>query len=264
MTSGRQSIRWRYWAITAAALAGTALAADSPPATPSSAATAAPSTAKPAAPATLPAPPPPVPTLTAEQASYDFGMSFGEQLRNAGLGADLSVDAISRGMKDALGGKKLAPAEQQQMTQYIRSVRDAAGARNKAAAKEFLASNATQKGVKTTASGLQYKVIAAGDLKAASPVAEDQVSVQYRGKLLDGTEFDSSYARGQPATFPANRVIKGWQEALLLMKPGAKYQLFVPPELGYGMDARPGIPPGSLLVFDVELISVLPAPKTNN
>jgi FKBP-type peptidyl-prolyl cis-trans isomerase len=264
MTSGRQSIRWRYWAITAAALAGTALAADSPPATSTSAATAAPSAAKPAAPATLPAPPPPVPTLTAEQASYDFGVSFGEQLRNAGLGADLSVDAIGKGLKDALGGKKLAPAEQQAMTQYIRSVRDAAGARNKAAAKEFLASNAAQKGVKTTASGLQYKVIAAGDLKAASPVAEDQVSVQYRGKLLDGTEFDSSYARGQPATFPANRVIKGWQEALLLMKPGAKYQLFVPPELGYGMDARPGIPPGSLLVFDVELISVLPAPKTNN
>lgn len=256
MNSGRQSIRWRYWAITAAALAGTAMAADPAPAS------TAPS--KSAAPVALPAPPPPVPTLNTEQASYDFGMTFGEQLRNAGLGAELSVDAISRGLKDALGGKKLAPGEQQQLTQYIRSVRDAAGARNKTAAKDFLATNATQKGVKTTASGLQYKVIDAGDVKAASPMPEDQVSVQYRGKLLDGTEFDSSYARGQAATFPANRVIKGWQEALLLMKPGAKYQLFVPPELGYGMDARPGIPPGSLLEFDVELVSVQAAPKANS
>lgn len=255
MSSGRQSVRWSRWAITAAALAGTAMAAEPTTAPPP----AAPVTVKPAA----APPPPPAPTLTADQASYDFGMSFGEQLRNAGLGADLSVDALSRGIKDALSGKKLGPGEQQQMSQYLRSVRDAAGTRNKAAAKEFLATNATQKGVKTTASGLQYKVIAAGDLKAASPQAEDQVSVHYRGKLLDGTEFDSSYTRGQPATFPANRVIKGWQEALLLMKPGSKYQLFVPPELGYGMDARPGIPPGSLLVFDVELISVQPAPKTN-
>ena len=270
MNSGRQTIRWCCWAITTATLAGTAFAAEPTPSTPA-ATTVTPAVAptgvpagvvKPAAPATPPAPPP-VPTLTAEQASYDFGMTFGEQLRNAGLGADVSVDAISRGVKDALAGKKLAASEQPQMTQYIRAVREAAGVRNKAAAKEFLATNATQKGVKTTASGLQYKVIAAGDLKAASPLPEDQVTVQYRGKLLDGTEFDSSYARGQPVPLTANRVIKGWQEALVLMKPGSKYQLFVPPELGYGMEARTGIPPGSLLVFDVELLSVTPAPKPN-
>ncbi|MBS0612018.1 MAG: FKBP-type peptidyl-prolyl cis-trans isomerase [Proteobacteria bacterium] len=213
-----------------------------------------------AAPAAATAPTPPTtPTLTAEQASYEFGMTFGEQLRHAGLQQDLSLDAVMRGVKDAIGGKKLSAADQQQLAQYVRAVREAQGLRNKAAAKEFLANNARQSGVKTTASGLQYKVIAAGDTKAASPKPDDQVTVNYRGKLLDGSEFDSSFAHGSPATFPANRVIKGWQEALVLMKPGSKYQLFVPPELGYDMDARPGIPPGSLLVFDVDLLSVQPA-----
>jgi FKBP-type peptidyl-prolyl cis-trans isomerase len=201
--------------------------------------------------------------LSAEQASYSFGMSFGEQLRHAGLNDELSVDAVSRGLKDALGGKKLSAAEQQQLAQYVRSVRDSAGVRNKAAAKEFLAGNGQQKGVKTTASGLQYKVVAAGDAKAASPKPDDQVTVQYRGKLLDGTEFDSSYSRGQPATMQANRVIKGWQEALQLMKPGAKYELFIPPELAYDLNSPPGIPPGSALVFEVELVSVQAAPKPN-
>jgi FKBP-type peptidyl-prolyl cis-trans isomerase len=106
---------------------------------------------------------------------------------------------------------------------------------------------------------LQYKVVAAGDAKSAAPKPTDEVTVQYRGKLLDGSEFDSSYAHGKPATFPVNGVIKGWQEALVLMKPGAKWQLFVPPELGYDVSPRPGIPGGSLLVFDVELISVKPS-----
>jgi len=133
---------------------------------------------------------------------------------------------------------------------------EAATTHNQAAAKEFLAHNAKEKGVTTTASGLQYKIIAAGNTKAATILPADEVTVQYRGKLLDGSEFDSSYARGTPASFTVNGVIPGWQEALVLMKPGAKWQLFVPPELAYGATPKPGIPGGSLLIFDVELVSV--------
>jgi FKBP-type peptidyl-prolyl cis-trans isomerase len=128
--------------------------------------------------------------------------------------------------------------------------------RNKAAAKDFLTKNGQEKGVKTTASGLEYKVLIPGDAKAPAVAPTDEVTVNYRGKLLDGSEFDSSYARGQPATFKVNGVIKGWQEALVLMKPGAKWQLFVPPELAYDASPRPGIPAGSLLNFEVELVSV--------
>ena len=120
---------------------------------------------------------------------------------------------------------------------------------------DLLARNGHEKGVTTTASGLQYKVIAPGDRKAAAVAPTDAVTVQYRGKLLDGSEFDSTYARGAPVSFAVNGVIPGWQEALVLMKPGAKWQLFVPPELGYGASPKPGIPGGSLLIFDVELLS---------
>jgi FKBP-type peptidyl-prolyl cis-trans isomerase len=119
--------------------------------------------------------------------------------------------------------------------------------------------NGKEKGVKTTASGLQYKIIAAGDTTAPAIKPTDEVSVQYRGKLIDGAEFDSSYSRGVPATFTVQGVIKGWQEALALMKPGAKWTLYVPPELGYGESPKPGIPGGSLLIFDVELLSVKPS-----
>jgi FKBP-type peptidyl-prolyl cis-trans isomerase len=159
-------------------------------------------------------------------------------------------------MKDGLQGKRSTQADQQQVQQFVRSTMEAALARNQAAAKDFLARNGHEKGVMTTASGLQYKVIAPGDHKAPAVAPTDSVTVQYRGKLLDGSEFDSTYARGAPATFTVNGVIPGWQEALVLMKPGAKWQLFVPPELAYGASPKPGIPGGSLLVFDVELMSV--------
>src|SRR5260221_14284364 len=127
--------------------------------------------------------------------------------------------------------------------------------RNQAAAKDFLAKNGQEKGVKTTADGLQYKVLIPGDAKAPAVAPSDEVTVNYRGKLLDGSEFDSSYARGQPATFKVNGVIKGWQEALVLMKPGAKWQLFVPPELAYGPRSQQKIPSNSLLIFDVNVVS---------
>ena len=177
-------------------------------------------------------------------------------MHGVGISDQVSVDSIARGLKDGLQGKKTSPAERQQVQDFVRSIMETAIAHNQAAAKDFLAHNGHEKGVTTTASGLEYKVILPGDHKAAAVTPTDTVTVQYRGKLLDGSEFDSTYARGAPATFAVNGVIPGWQEALVLMKPGAKWQLFVPPELAYGASPKPGIPGGSLLVFDVELVSV--------
>jgi FKBP-type peptidyl-prolyl cis-trans isomerase FklB len=213
----------------------------------------------PAGPPVPPGPPAP-PKLTNEQASYLFGLTFGEQLRGIGAGSDLVPDTIEKGLKEGLQGKKSTSLEKQQVQEYVRSVVLEVAARNKTAAEEFLAKNGHEKGVQTTASGLQYKVVKVGDPKADPITATDQVTVNYRGKLLDGSEFDSSYARGVPATFPVGGVIKGWQEALTLMKPGAQWVLYVPPELAYGSNPRPGIPGNSLLIFDVELLGVKPKP----
>lgn len=191
-----------------------------------------------------------------DQTSYLFGLTFGEQMHRAGITDQVSMTALARGVKDGLQGKKTTPADQQQLNAFVRTQMEAVVGQNRAAAKAFLARNSHEGGVTTTASGLQYKILSAGDSQASPVAPTDQVTVQYRGKLLDGSEFDSSYARGVPATFPVNGVIPGWQEALVLMKPGAKWQLFVPPELAYGANPKPGIPGGSLLIFDVELLSV--------
>jgi FKBP-type peptidyl-prolyl cis-trans isomerase len=190
---------------------------------------------------------------TAAQNSYLFGLTFGGQLRNVGITNEVQVAEIARGLRDGLRGKTPTPADQQQLEAFVRAVGDAAVARNQTAATQFLAANAHAPGVVTTSSGLQYKIIAPGDASAPPIRPSDQVTAHYRGRLLDGSEFDSSYARGEPATFPVTGVIRGWQEALVLMKPGAKWQLFVPPALAYGTTARPGIPGGSLLIFDVEI-----------
>jgi FKBP-type peptidyl-prolyl cis-trans isomerase FklB len=198
--------------------------------------------------------PPPAPALTSDQASYLFGLTLGEQLHGIGV-PDVQLDAVSRGVKDAMAGKKSTPAERQQLTEFARAAVQASAAKNKTAAQDFLAKNGKEKGVQTTASGLQYKVIKAGDSKSPLIGATDEVTVNYRGKLIDGTEFDSSYSRGQPANFPANGVIKGWQEALVMMRPGAHWQLFIPPELAYGPAPRPGIPANSALIFDIDVIS---------
>jgi FKBP-type peptidyl-prolyl cis-trans isomerase len=206
------------------------------------------------APAAPVAEPPAAPS--ADQASYLFGLTFGEHLHRFGITDQLSLDAVKRGMTDGLQGKRSAPGDQQQLQAFVRSVMAAAVARNQAAAAEFLERNGHEKGVTTTASGLQYKIIAAGDRKAAAIGPTDEVTVQYRGTLLDGTEFDSTYARGTPMPFTVNHVIPGWQEALVLMKPGAKWQIFVPPALAYGANPQRGIPGGSLLKFEVELVSV--------
>ncbi len=215
-------------------------------------------TPAPAPAATSPVTPPAAPAAApnTDQLGYLFGLTFGEQMHGVGITDQVTIDNIARGLKDGLHGKRSTVADRQQVQEYVHSVMEAAIPRNQAAAKDFLAHNGGEKGVTTTASGLEYKVIVPGSLKAAAIAPTDTVTVQYRGKLLDGSEFDSSYMRGVPATFPVNGVIPGWQEALVLMKPGAKWQLFVPPELAYGATPKPGIPGGSLLIFEVEVLSV--------
>jgi FKBP-type peptidyl-prolyl cis-trans isomerase FklB len=193
--------------------------------------------------------------MSSEEAAYTIGINLGEQLRQYGVTDEVSADKILQGLNEGLAGKKGSPADQVRLQAFLRSVTEAASAKNAVTAKEYLAHNSGTPGVKTTASGLQYKIIAPGDLKAASPQPTDLVTVRYRGTLLDGSEFDSSYKRGISATFSTNSVIPGWQEALALMKPGAKWQLFIPPELAYGAASRHGIPGGSLLIFDLELQS---------
>jgi FKBP-type peptidyl-prolyl cis-trans isomerase FklB len=226
------------------------LAAQPPTSTPP---TPGPGAAGPAV--TAPAPPAPI---SNDQASYLFGLTFGEQLHSIGIGSDVTSEGVSRGFKEGLQGKKATPAERQQIQEYVHSVMLAAAAHNKTAAQEFLATNGKKPGVKTTASGLEYKIEKAGDSKAPAITAEDEVTVNYRGKLLDGSEFDSSESHGKPLDIPVGGVIKGWQEALVLMKPGAKWTLYIPPDLAYGANPRPGIPGNSLLVFDIEVLSVKP------
>jgi FKBP-type peptidyl-prolyl cis-trans isomerase len=190
--------------------------------------------------------------------SYALGVSMGEQLHRAGLTNDsVAVERIAQGLRDALSGKaKMNEAEQQSIATLVQGARAGAGEANHATAAAFLAANGKKKDIITTASGLQYKVVNPGS--GASPKPTDQVTVNYRGTLLDGTEFDSSYKRGQPATFPVNGVIPGWQEALVLMKPGSKFELYIPPKLAYDLESPPSIPPGSMLKFEVELLSVKP------
>ncbi|MDP9082667.1 MAG: FKBP-type peptidyl-prolyl cis-trans isomerase [Pseudomonadota bacterium] len=232
----------------------------------------APVTAAPVTAAPAPAPPPAAASSapdtaavppTADETSYLFGLTFGEQLHRLGIGDQLAIDTMARGFKDGLQGKRSTAADQMRLQEVVRSAMEAAIKQNQTAAKDFLARNAHEKGVTTTASGLQYKVLIPGTRTAAAVRPTDQVTVQYRGKLLDGSEFDSTYARGMPASFVVSGVIKGWQEALLLMKPGAKWQLFVPPALAYDTSQKPGIPGGSLLIFDVELISVKASGASN-
>jgi FKBP-type peptidyl-prolyl cis-trans isomerase len=191
-----------------------------------------------------------------QASSYSVGLVFGSQLRNAGLEKTVALDALVRGFKEGLAGRVVGVEDKERALQLVRSGREALATRNRTAARDYLARNASAPGVTTTASGLQYQVIEPGDVQRASPAPADRVTVHYRGRLLDGTEFDNSDAHAQAATFTANSVIKGWREALLLMRPGAKWRLFVPPELGYDLNSPPNIPPGSLLIFDVELTKV--------
>ncbi len=193
--------------------------------------------------------------------SYGLGMSLGTNLKRSGTDpAQVDFGLLEKGMKDAAEGKTLLTEMEARgaIMAFQTEARKKLAEKNKVAAEEFLAANKGKEGVKTTASGLQYKVLAEG--QGDSPKATDNVTVQYKGTLLDGTEFDNSYKRNQPASFGVSQVIKGWTEGLQLMKPGAKFEFFIPPELAYGEAGRPGIPPNALLTFEVELISVQTAP----
>jgi len=202
-------------------------------------------------------PSPPTAAAT-DDALYTMGLNVGQQLRDNGV-PKVPLSRIDQGIKDGLAGKKPNGADQMRMQAFLRSAAAAAAARNAEAARKFLARNAKAPGVMTTASGLQYKIIEAGDATGASPQITDQVTVNFRGTLLDGTEFDSSSKPGTASTLQVNGLIKAWTEALPLMKPGARWQLFVPPELGMGQVTRLGVPGGSLLIYDLQLVNVLPA-----
>lgn len=194
------------------------------------------------------------------EGSYSLGLSMGETLRRTSVDANsISTQRLLQGLHDALTGKvTFGAANEQSIRALIIGARARAGNENHAAAHAFLARNGKKKGIVTTASGLEYEVLKAG--QGAAPKPGDTVTVNYRGTLLDGTEFDSSYKRGQPVSFPVDRVIPGWQEALELMQPGAKWRLFIPPQLAYDLNPPMGapIPPGSMLIFDVDLLKIRP------
>ncbi|HEY7886911.1 MAG TPA: FKBP-type peptidyl-prolyl cis-trans isomerase [Steroidobacteraceae bacterium] len=200
------------------------------------------------------------PAQLKSEGSYSLGLSIGESLRRMSVDANsISTQRLLQGLHDELTGKaKFSPANEQSIRALILGARGRVGNANHAAARAFLARNGKKKGVVTTASGLQYVVLKSG--QGAAPQPNDTVTVNYSGKLLNGTEFDSSYKRGQPASFPVDRVIPGWQEALKLMTPGAKWRIFVPPQLAYDLNPPMGapIPPGSMLIFNVDLLKIQP------
>lgn len=193
-----------------------------------------------------------------DKLSYAWGMALGQQLRAMGVD-NLDKTEFDEGVHAAFDGKetKLTPEEANKLIQeYLQELTEKKAAEIKSVGEKFLEENKKKENVKETASGLQYIVEKEGT--GAQPTATDEVTVHYTGKLLDGTVFDSSVSRGEPATFPLNRVIPGWTEGVQLMKEGAKYTFFIPSDLAYGPQGVPNaIPPHSTLIFDVELIKVI-------
>ncbi len=193
-----------------------------------------------------------------EKFSYVIGQQVGKGMKAQGIEVDPAV--LAESITDAVQGKpsRVPPQEAQEvmmkMQQQMMAKQQTAGKEGKEKGDKFLAENKGKKGVQTTQSGLQYEVITEG--KGAAPAATDTVKVHYKGTLIDGSTFDSSYDRGQPAEFPLNAVIKGWTEGLQKMKVGSKHKLYVPPELGYGERGQPGIPANSVLIFEVELLAI--------
>lgn len=200
-----------------------------------------------------------------DKLSYALGLGIGRQLAQMGA-TSLSIDDFATAIKDVLAGAELKVSDQEAQTlvqEFFRKQEENAnaemaekGKKAKAEGEQYLADNAMKEGVVTLPSGLQYKVLSEGNGK--KPKATDKVKCHYEGFLVDGTVFDSSIRRGEPAVFPLNQVIAGWTEGLQLMQEGAKYRFFIPYHLGYGEHgAGASIPPYAALVFDVELIEVL-------
>lgn len=213
-----------------------------------------------------------LPTVSAQDADakkapsdpigYFLGLSVGQQMSQNGFKTgDFDVQAMVAGFQDGMGQKESALSDEQlletqkKIQAMLTSRREQIAKAMKAKGEAFLTSNAKKEGIKTLESGLQYKVLEAGDGDAPGPT--DTVQVHYTGKLIDGTVFDSSVERGQPATFRVNQVIKGWQEGLQKMKTGSKWMLYIPSDLGYGAQGSPGaIGPHQVLVFEVELLKI--------
>ena len=203
-------------------------------------------------------------TTTKQKASYAIGMNWGTGLHRQSI--DVDSAALVQGMKDALAGGKTLLTEdeartalmqlQKEMQEKQQAKAAQEGDANKKEGDAFLAANKSKEGVVTLPSGLQYKILTPGS--GPKPTASDSVVCNYKGTLINGTEFDSSYKRGEPATFPVTGVIKGWTEALQLMPVGSKWQLFIPSDLAYGPRGTPGGPigPNSTLIFEVELMSI--------
>ncbi|HAG49807.1 MAG: hypothetical protein A2X87_01960 [Deltaproteobacteria bacterium GWC2_42_51] len=198
-----------------------------------------------------------------DKISYSIGINIGTNFKNQSI--DVDVDALVKGIKDAISGNKTLLSEkevQETLTAFQNDMRTKQAERAKAMAEKnkkegetFLTENKKKEGIKTAANGLQYKIIKEGSGK--KPKSTDTVTVHYRGTTIDGTEFDSSYKRGEPTSFPVNEVIPGWTEALQLMPVGSKWQLFIPSNLAYGeRGAGPQIGPNATLLFEVELISI--------
>jgi len=198
-----------------------------------------------------------------DKVSYAIGVQLGQSFKTQEI--EIKIESLMRGLKDSMAGKKLALGEdemqqvlmsfQQRMMAKQRERQRLEAAKNLAVGKVYLEANKTKEGVKVLPSGLQYKVIRKGTGK--SPTADDKVKTNYRGTLIDGTEFDSSYKRNQPAEFFVKGVIKGWTEALQLMKEGGKWELYIPANLAYGERARQSIPANSTLIFEIELLEVV-------
>jgi len=198
-----------------------------------------------------------------DSVSYGIGMDIGKNLKAQDI--EFTPAALARGIKDAsdpanamLDSATLALCMSQFRNELVLKQHEKTrtmSAKTRKEGDDFLAANKTKAGVKTTASGLQYKVIKEGTGK--KPTERDTVVINYRGTLVDGTEFDNSYKRGEPTTWPVNRFIKGWTEGLQLMRVGSKYELYVTTDLAYGEQSpTPTIPPGSTLVFEIELLSI--------
>jgi FKBP-type peptidyl-prolyl cis-trans isomerase FklB len=200
-----------------------------------------------------------------DKASYALGMKIGSDLRRQGVNASVDPALTARGLKDALAGSKALITEEEEkaaLTQLQTEVRGKmeakaheAGAASRKVGDEFLAANKSKEGVVTLPSGMQYKILTAGT--GPKPTASDTVTCNYRGTLINGKEFDSSYKGGKPLSFSVSGVIKGWTEALQLMPVGSKWQLFIPADLAYGdRGAGNDIGPGETLIFEVELLSI--------
>jgi FKBP-type peptidyl-prolyl cis-trans isomerase FklB len=198
-----------------------------------------------------------------QKAGYSIGVSMGNNLKP--FVSDLDFDAFISGLRDQFKGNKLKMSNeeiqaslqklQQNMASRKMAEQKKMADKNAKLGTEFLTTNKKKTGVKTTKSGLQYKVIKSGT--GATPKTTDTVTTHYRGTLIDGSEFDSSYSRGKPASFPVNGVIKGWTEALQLMKVGDKWELYIPSELAYGANGpSPKIGPNATLIFEIELLSI--------